>query len=278
MDFLLCRLLTDSDRCETPDSDICFPTRSASGMVKDLIGNVGAGPGPLTMSPVFESPSTPPTPGSAKSEKEYLLEESEEGAGAESKSVSASRQRRGMKKKAVSIGHTPIRKELYNIQDSLINLEWESLNDETHSLTSDDPPSTRSENVERKSMSPDLELLSRSVGAAEGLKDGFLTMQPASSRRKWQNWTLKRKSLMPTMLKSIDITPPSPVNNPAAFVGQISRRVRRGRKVQGEEGTGEGAGEGKGWKRKTAIRRKRRTGSTSESPSIPETSYSFQVQ
>ncbi len=266
-DSFLCRSLADDDRCETPDSDYCFPTRSASGMVMDLIGNVGANPGPLALFPTFETPSTPPTPGSASSERGYVL--NGEGPGAKSKDVPAIRRRRMMQNKSKSVTHTPIRKELYNIQDNLIPFAQGgvvSLSEEMNSLNDGGLLELVSEHSESECKSPDIELLSKSVGTAVRSWDGFFTLQRRPKTLKPD--LSKRRTLMPKKSKSIDITPPA--SEPGARFGARSRRGE-GRP------RGDGAGDGKAWKRTTAIRRKKRSPSSPGGPAIPEMSYSFQV-
>ncbi len=234
----------------------------------DLIGNVGAVPSPLAISPGFESPSTPPTPGSASSEGGYLLVNGE-GRGEKSKTLPASRRPRGMPTKALSLG-TSIREELYNIQDSLIPFDQSIFNDDPYS-PEEEPLSPTSEDIPREWKTPGLDILSRSVDSAAGAWGGFLTLRP--SRKKKANHSRNRKTLMPTSSKSIDITPPSPVGSPSAFGGQFTRRGKWERRGEGE---GKG-GDKKPWKRTTAIRRKKHKSSVPEGPPIPEMSFAFQV-
>ena len=210
-------------------------------MVRELIGTPGTNSGVFT-SPLLESPPTPPTPGSAVSERAFHPDKNDSAL----KASSATRKRRAMVK-AHTLTHVP--NELYDCQDDLILFEHDmTSSDEATSLVDESSP-IRSKYTERLSRSPDLQTSGPGPGHSSLPTNGFFTLP----KKRGTGFSFKRLTFKNPKLKSFEISPPSP--NPRVNWENDDRK----------------------WKRKTAVRRKRKTSGLGGPATIPETSYTFQV-
>ena len=252
--------------------------RTASGMVMDLIRSAGTPQPPsLTLAPSPNTPSSPPTPGSAASEDLFHSDESENGNGILSKARTLKAPQRYGNKNALS-GWNPksqglsqnsrIHKELYECQESLIpfreidsNSDSDSENIISHPLSTSLQEDSFLKHVDKNASSSSLTLTPFLGTTKSDITSGYVTLPPQVShpftaeKKKRRLGTTIRNALKSTKSRSLD------------RVMDITKPTQPEREDFNRK-----------WKRQTAIRGKnKRKISACLSPPIPESSYAFQV-
>ena len=255
-------------------------------MVMDLIRDAGTPQPPsLTSAPSVTIPSSPPTPGSAASESVFQSDDSEgddvtrSKAGKPQPSQLFGNKNTGRKQKSHSVPslNGSIHKELYECQESLIPFkESDICSDSDSEPMACHPLST--------SLQEDvfMQHMDKSTSSSS------LTLPPVRPRDQViaRSDMLSSCVTLPRVLRPLADTPAqqkkkkrrigTTFKNLKARTSSKSKSLDRGMNIT-QPSQPEREDFGRKWTRRTAVRKNRRKTSTCLSPSIPESSYAFQV-